>query len=70
MNDILSVLLIEDDVEACCELQSCFESAENIELVGITNNARQGLEMVQTFLPDIILLDLELHTGGGNGLLF
>ena len=26
--------------------------------------------MVQAFLPDVVLLDLELHQGGGNGLLF
>lgn len=70
MDDILSVLLIEDDTEACYELQNCFENTENIELVGITNNAREALKMVQTFLPNIILLDLELHAGGGNGLLF
>lgn len=70
MNDTLSILLIEDDVEACYELQNCFENTENIELAAITNNARDALTMVQTYLPNMILLDLELHTGGGNGLLF
>lgn len=70
MSDVLSVLLIEDDYEACYELQNCLDHTENIELVGITGNAREALEMVQTFLPNIILLDLELHAGGGNGLLF
>lgn len=70
MNNILSILLIEDDIDACHEIQSCFDNIEDMELVGITNNAHEALDMVQSFLPDIILLDLELHTGGGNGLLF
>ena len=70
MNDILSVLLIEDDIDACYEIQNCFESANDIEIVSITNNAYEALEMVQSFLPNLILLDLELHSGGGNGLLF
>lgn len=70
MNDTLSILLIEDDIDECYDIQNCFANAENIELVGITNNACQALEMVQSLLPNIILLDLELHSGGGNGLLF
>lgn len=70
MNDILSILLIEDDINACYEIQNCFDNIEDMKLVGMTNNAHEALEMVRSFLPDIILLDLELHTGGGNGLLF
>lgn len=70
MSNILSVLLIEDDIDECYEIQNCFADAEDIEIIGITNNAYKALEMVQSFLPNIILLDLELHTGGGNGLLF
>lgn len=70
MNDILSVLLIEDDIDSCYEIQNCFDNATDIEIVGIINNAYDALEMVKSFLPNAILLDLELHTGGGNGLLF
>ena len=70
MNDILSVLLIEDDTNECYEIQNCFATTEDIEIIGITNNAYNALEMVRSFLPNIILLDLELHSGGGNGLLF
>ncbi len=70
MSDILSVLLIEDDVDECYGIQNCFSDTEDIEIIGITNNAYKALEIVQSFLPNIILLDLELHAGGGNGLLF
>ena len=30
----------------------------------------KALDMVQYCIPDAIILDLELHEGGGNGLFF
>lgn len=70
MRNELSILLIEDDVKTCSEIQNYIDNIDDINLAGITNNAHDALEMVQAFLPDVILLDLELHQGGGNGLLF
>ena len=49
--------------------QNYADSVNDVNLVGITNNSDEALEMVQAFLPDVVLLDLELHQGGGNGLL-
>lgn len=69
MNE-LSILLIEDDKTACDEIQNYINSIDDIHLAGITNNANNALELVQSLLPDVILLDLELHLGGGNGLIF
>ena len=66
----ITVLLVEDDVEECNELQNYADSVNDVNLVGITNNSDDALEMVQAFLPDVVLLDLELHEGGGNGLQF
>lgn len=68
--DELSVLLIEDDKTACNEIQNYINSIDDIHLAGITDNADNALELVQSLLPDVILLDLELHRGGGNGLIF
>lgn len=70
MQEKISILLIEDDVDTCNEFQHDFASREALSLVGITNNSTEAIELVQTYLPDVILLDLELHHGGGNGLLF
>ena len=70
MEKVLSVLLVEDDVEACEELQGYTDSVEDVEIAATTNNSTDALEMVQTYLPDVVILDLELHFGGGNGLLF
>lgn len=70
MNEILSILIIEDDVTACRELKECIEQHEELELVEITNNAHNALLLVRSHIPNVILLDLELHRGGGNGFIF
>ena len=68
MDQALLVLLVEDDPIACREMVECMESREDISLVSVTNNARRAAELIQGFHPDALILDLELHQGGGNGL--
>ena len=68
MNPVLYVLLVEDDLQACNEIENYIYSLEDIELVGITNNASRALQIVLDTTPDAIILDLELHYGSGSGL--
>lgn len=70
MDKILSILLIEDDVATCNELRLCIEKHDMLKLVETTNDSHKALDYVRAHLPNIIILDLELHHGGGNGLLF
>lgn len=70
MHKEITILLVEDDMTACQELEKCIKNRENMQLVGMTNNASEALDMVKYHLPDVIILDLELHLGGGNGLEF
>lgn len=70
MHKEITILLVEDDMIACQELEKCIKNRENMQLVGMTNNASEALDMVKYHLPDVIILDLELHLGGGNGLEF
>ena len=67
---ILNILLIEDDQIACNEIENYVDCCEDVTLTGITNNSTEALELVKQHLPDAVILDLELHLGGGNGLLF
>ena len=69
-NKTLNILIIEDDVAACKELGLYIEKIENLKLVGITGDSDKGIEMVKSALPDVVILDIELHHGSGNGLLF
>ena len=70
MKDVLKILLIEDDPVACKELQTYFDNCEDMTLIGSTNDSLIGIKLVASYLPNVVLLDLELHQGGGNGFLF
>lgn len=67
MND-LTILLVEDDSDACRAFIEYTESFDDVSIVSITNNAVKALMDIQNYLPDVIILDLELHQGGGSGL--
>ena len=66
----LTVLLIEDDQFACEEIRNYIDQLDDMHLLGITDDSNRALDMVQYCMPDAIILDLELHEGGGNGLFF
>ena len=68
MDKKLSILIVEDDLAACKEFVDYLEEADDILLIGVTNNSTKALDYVQDYLPDAIILDLELHNGSGNGL--
>ena len=64
----MKILLIEDDLAECNEFEKSVQDFENITICAITNNATDALSLTQYHLPDVVILDLELHMGGGNGL--
>lgn len=66
----LSILLVEDDEAACREIMQYIDELDDLELVGTTNNSDEAVKYVKCLLPEAVILDLELHQGGGNGLLF
>ena len=70
MNRPLHVLLIEDEQDVCQRFKDEINERDDIALVGITNSSFHALELIQENAPDAIILDLELHYGKGNGLVF
>lgn len=66
----MSILLVEDDLDACLEIKHYIMELDDVSLVGITSSSSKALEYVKCFLPEAVILDLELHHGDGNGLLF
>lgn len=70
MEHNLMILIIEDDEIACEELRRYIDQTPDIQLQNVTNNSEEALTMVRAGLPDAVILDLELHYGGGNGFLF
>lgn len=64
----LTIVLVEDDPETCRNFAKCADDLDDIFIVSITNNATKALADIKDFIPDVIILDLELHFGSGNGL--
>lgn len=71
MDEKLTILLVEDDPQACKDIiMEIGKNADVFALVGVTNNSNRALQYVWDAQPDAIILDLELHEGGGDGLDF
>ena len=68
MDRRLEILLVEDDVELCNELSQLIYMSDDMLLIGATNNAYKAIEIIKDKLPDVLLLDLELSIGCGNGI--
>lgn len=68
MQDNLRILIVEDDSIICHKFQKLIENNSNLVLTGITNNSQKAVALIQDTLPNAVILDLELHAGGGNGI--
>ena len=70
MDRHLTVLLIEDDAKECMQIEKCMDLCDEVDLVAVTGNSQDALELTKYHMPDAVILDLELHHGGGNGFLY
>ena len=71
MNDKpMSILLIEDDELECKKFKAYTESIGNAKVVAITNSSDKGIELFKRYIPEAIVLDIELHKGQGSGIEF
>lgn len=70
MKNILTILLIEDGQEECRRFSKYADSADDLSIIAITDSSIQALQLLKEYLPDVIVLELELNRGQGNGLLF
>lgn len=69
MEDQLSLVLVEDDSQACEDIAAYVNTLDDVVLTGVTNNASKVEPLIQATLPDALILDLELHNGNCNVLL-
>lgn len=63
----LKVLLVEDEQEECKNIVEYAGTLDDISIIAVTNSADAALKYIKDYLPDAVILDLELHQGGGNG---
>lgn len=70
MSDVITILIVEDDKLACEELSKCIANYPDLRLAAVCSSSQDAMIKARFHLPNVIILDLELHQGGGNGLLF
>lgn len=64
----IRILLVDDHAIMRDGLRMLIESQSGLRVVGMASNRKETFELVQSELPDVILLDLDL--GGENSLTF
>lgn len=66
MNEKLSIIIVDDQPDSRDVIQSLLEPYDYCEVVGVAENADQGLHEILEKLPDVIFLDINMP--GQNGL--
>jgi len=66
----MTILLIEDDENEVNNIKNYIETRKEAKLVKFTNSSYEGIELVKKYMPEGVILDLELHNGEGSGLNF
>lgn len=67
-NKPITILLVEDDRNDCINMKNYVDSREDVKLVDIVNSPDKAIESIKTYIPDAIILDIELNNGEGSGL--
>lgn len=70
MKKELNLIIIEDDESICQRFTEYADTKTDISVIATTGNSYHALDFIQEYLPDALILDLELNQGKGNGLLF
>ena len=56
----LRILVVDDHELTRLSLQLVFSVQENIHVVGLASNGQEAIEMVKSYQPDVIILDLQM----------
>lgn len=67
-NKLINILLVEDDKAECINMKNYISSREDVKLVDIVSSPKDAISSIKTYLPDAIILDIELNNGEGSGL--
>ncbi|MEO7655576.1 MAG: response regulator, partial [Sphingomicrobium sp.] len=56
----LRVMVVEDELLATRRLVKLLASLTSVEVVGIAENGRIALEVIESVRPNVLLLDIEM----------
>ena len=58
----LRVLIVEDEFFIALDIQAILE-ADGHQVLGVATSAEEAVQAAQTFLPDVVLMDVRLARG-------
>ena len=64
----INLLVIEDDENVCLEYEEYCKNLDDVFLIGTSGHSDEALNITKEFLPNAVVLDLELLYGSGSGL--
>lgn len=67
-NKPMTILIVEDEIDECKKYQNYLRTRDDVKIIGIVNSPEKALEYIKTYIPDGIILDIELNSGKGSGL--
>ncbi|NLO24939.1 MAG: response regulator/pilus assembly protein [Clostridiales bacterium] len=56
----IKVLIVDDVPETCSNISKLLSFDEEIKVVGIANNGKEALDMVEGLRPDVLLMDINM----------
>ncbi len=69
MENITKLLIVDDDRLFASALEEYFSSMDNYQVCGNAENGQKGLEMIEKYHPDVVILDLVMPHLDGIGVL-
>lgn len=64
----INLLVLEDEEEICLEYEEYCKAFDDVFLIGTSGDSDEALKITKEFLPNAVVLDLELLYGKGSGL--
>lgn len=61
----MRVIVVDDDQLVAISLKTILEAAEDMEVVAMGNDGKEGLELYKTYQPDVLLMDIQMKTMSG-----
>lgn len=65
MADSLKIMLVDDHEIVRQGIRALLEAQEDLEVVAEASGGSQALEMLPTFKPDVVVMDVRMPEGGG-----
>ena len=69
MLDMISVIVVDDNIKFCCLLREYINRAGDMKVAGIAESGAKAIEMIKTLNPDVVVLDIIMPEIDGIGVL-